>query len=106
MWDASLWHVRFSLAGARGPSSADSVAAALGLSCPALGGILVPQAGISPTSSALGGRFLTTGLPEGSCVNFRIALPDSRKHSVAFLEKLDSPLSVQVNVRDAESLFF
>ena len=41
-----------------------SVVAACGLSCPAAYGILVPQPGIEPASSALEGRFLTTGPPE------------------------------------------
>ena len=40
-----------------------SLVAALGLSCPAACGILVPQSGIEPTSPALEGRFFTTGPP-------------------------------------------
>ena len=40
-----------------------SLAAALGLSCPGACGILVPHSGIEPTSTALEGRFLTTGPP-------------------------------------------
>ena len=42
-----------------------SVVAALGLSCPAACGILVPWLGIEPASPALEGGFLTTG-PQGS----------------------------------------
>ena len=33
------------------------------LSCLAVSGILVPRAGIEPTTPALQGRFLVTGLP-------------------------------------------
>ena len=40
-----------------------SVVVACRLSCPAASGILVPQPGIKPTSSALEGRFFTTGPP-------------------------------------------
>ena len=40
-----------------------SVVVAFGLSCPAACGILVPQSGIKPASSALEGRFFTTGPP-------------------------------------------
>ena len=39
-----------------------------GLSCPAAGGILVPQKGTEPMSCALGGGFLTTG-PPGKFLN-------------------------------------
>ena len=45
------------------PGCADLYFAAPGLSCLAACGILVPQAGIRPESSALEGRFLTTGPP-------------------------------------------
>jgi len=45
---------------------AQTLVAALGLSCLTVCGILVPQLGITPSSPALCGRFLTTGLPEKS----------------------------------------
>ena len=43
-----------------------SVVAARRLRCSKSGGILVPQAGIEPTSPALQGRFSTTGPPRKS----------------------------------------
>ena len=88
MWDLSLKHLGFSLVvvcgfslsscGARAPGRvgsvihgmwavllrrASSVVAAHGLSCPVACGLPVPQLGMEPTSPALEGRFLTTGLP-------------------------------------------
>ena len=51
--------------GAWAPEHAGSVVAALGFSCPAACGSLVPGPGIEPTSPALEGRFLTTG-PRGN----------------------------------------
>ena len=47
-----------------------SVLVAHGLSCPAARRILVPQAGIEHVSSALQGRFLTTGPPGKTLKNF------------------------------------
>ena len=49
--------------GARVLECAGSVFAARRLSCPTACGILVPQRGIEPASTALEGRFLTTGPP-------------------------------------------
>ena len=42
---------------------AGSLVVARGFSCPVACGILVPQPGIEPVSTALEGRFLTTGPP-------------------------------------------
>ena len=50
--------------GGRAPECMCSVVVALGLSCPEICGILVPQPGMKPMSPALEGRILTTGLPE------------------------------------------
>ena len=52
--------------GAWAPECMGSVVAMHGLSCPTACGILVPQPGIKPASSALEGRFLTTGSPRKS----------------------------------------
>ena len=61
-------HVGSVVRGTRPPSlrRASSVVVARGLSCPMACGILVPRAGIEPTSPALEGRFFTNGLPEKS----------------------------------------
>ena len=45
------------------PEHMGSVVVACGLSCPVACGILVPRPGIEPTSPALEGEFLATGLP-------------------------------------------
>ena len=55
----------FSLVGVHGLTTSSCVAT-WGLSSPVAYGILVPQPGIKPVSSALKGRFLTTG-PPGNC---------------------------------------
>ena len=47
-----------------------SVVASHRLICPAACGILVPQLGIKRTSAALEGKFLTTGTPEKSTLEF------------------------------------
>ena len=52
-----------SLVGAHVRQSRGSVVRAHGLSCSTACGILVPRPGITPTSPALQGRFLTTGPP-------------------------------------------
>ena len=44
----------------------DSVVVTHGLSCPTACGMLVPQSGIEPVSSALESGFLTSGAPEKS----------------------------------------
>ena len=49
--------------GAWAPEHVGSVVVAHGLSCPAACGILVPRPGTEPASSALEGRFFTTGPP-------------------------------------------
>ena len=49
--------------GGRAPECMCSVVVALGLSCPEICGILVPQPGMKPMSPALEGRILTTGPP-------------------------------------------
>ena len=69
VWGSLLWHavfscgVRASLGVAWGPAHTSSVVVALGLSCFAACGMLVPQPGIKPESPALECRFLTTGPP-------------------------------------------
>ena len=55
----SCCEARF-LTGCR-PGAGNPCSRACRLSCPTACGILVPQAGIEPTSPALEGRFLTTG---------------------------------------------
>ena len=55
--------------GVRALERVGSVVVACGLSCPVACGILVPRPGIEPTSSALGGGFLTTG-PTGKSQYF------------------------------------
>ena len=47
-----------------------SVVVAQGLSCSAVCEILVPQPGIKPKSPELQGKFLTTGLPGKSLLDF------------------------------------
>ena len=53
----------FSCCGVWTLECAASVAAVCGFSCPMACTILVPRPGVEPTSSALGGGFLTTGPP-------------------------------------------
>ena len=86
MWEISFWSMDCALAecrlqsrwapavaacrlpsgGTEAPAHVGSVAAVPRLSCSAAWGILVPQPGIEPVSSASEGRFLTTGLPRKS----------------------------------------
>ena len=49
--------------GTQAPECSGSVVATHQLSCPMACGILVPQPEMEPTSPALEGGFLTTGLP-------------------------------------------
>ena len=49
--------------GGRAPEGMCSVVVELGLGCPEIFGILVPQPGMKPMSPALEGRILTTGPP-------------------------------------------
>ena len=85
-----LWHVGFSSCGMQVPECADSVVVVRrlsscsthGLGCPVAHGILVPQPGIEPASSALEGgfffflegRFLTTG-PQGKSMGQDLLIP-------------------------------
>ena len=60
-WDLSLWHTDSLGVACRLQSEWASVVVEHGLSCSTMCGILVPQPGIKPSSSALEGGFLTTG---------------------------------------------
>ena len=57
-----------------------SVVVVCGLSCPATCGILVPQPGIEPMSTALEGGFFTTGLILIMVESFHFILSSTGKH--------------------------
>ena len=68
-----------------------------GLSCPFTGGVIIFQPGVEPTSSALEGRFLTTGLPEsqephGLMARFRVRMGRNilRKRMAALLSMAET----------------